>query len=85
MSKLQIVTKAANGRLAPVSPDNPLPMVIADGGAAAFAASTEQGVAVEDAPSGATNAQMRATVNELLASLRGAGLIADGAPGDETE
>ncbi|MEV7422866.1 hypothetical protein [Streptomyces sp. NPDC091212] len=82
MSRLQIVTKNAAGRLAPVGPDNPLPMVIADGGSATLAAPMGVGVAVEDVPAGANNAQLRTTLNELLASLRGAGLIEDGDNGD---
>ncbi|MER8083841.1 hypothetical protein ABTZ57_01430 [Streptomyces sp. NPDC094048] len=89
MSKLELITRDGKGRPVPVGPNHPLHMVLATGEAVG-SAPTEQGVAVEDVPGGANNAQLRATVNELLASLRGAGLIADGTepeddPDDETE
>ncbi|MFJ4738709.1 hypothetical protein [Streptomyces sp. NPDC088775] len=83
MSKFQLVIKGATGHLVPVSSDNPLPMVIADGaGTLAAPAAPELGPAVADAPSGATTAQLRATLNELLAALRTAGVIADSDGGE---
>ncbi|MFJ2731402.1 hypothetical protein [Streptomyces sp. NPDC087317] len=72
MSKFQLVIKGAGGQLVPVSQDNPLPMVTGP---------AKVGAAVADAPSGATTAQMRTTINELLASLRAAGFIEESAEG----
>ncbi|MEV6124383.1 hypothetical protein AB0M23_28400 [Streptomyces sp. NPDC052077] len=74
MSKIQLVIKSAEGRLVPVGPDHPLPM-------SGAAPAVTPGAAVEDAPSGATVAQMRTTVNDLLASLRAAGFIQESPEG----
>lgn len=74
MSKLQLVMRAEDGQIVPVGVDNPLPMTVVGGAAGGQAAA---GSAVADAPSGATTAQLRSTLNELLASLRAAGVIED--------
>ncbi|MDT0477395.1 hypothetical protein RM863_35265 [Streptomyces sp. DSM 41014] len=74
MSKIQLVIKGAGGRLVPVGPDHPLPMTGA-------APAITPGAAVADAPSGATTAQLRTTLNELLASLRAAGFIEESTGG----
>ncbi|MFF1483139.1 hypothetical protein ACIGZH_01650 [Streptomyces sp. NPDC058319] len=74
MSKFQLVIKGANGQLVPVGPDHPLPMTGA-------APAVTPGAAVDDAPSGATTAQLRTTLNDLLASLRAAGFIEESTGG----
>ncbi|MYR62414.1 hypothetical protein GTY54_41515 [Streptomyces sp. SID625] len=78
MSKLQLVMRDEDGQIVPVGACNPLPMTVVGGSVG----STSQepaaaGPAVADAPSGATTAQLRSTLNELLASLREAGVIED--------
>ncbi|MEU9400546.1 hypothetical protein [Streptomyces sp. NPDC048242] len=79
MSKFQLVMRGADGQIVPVGADNPLPMTVVGGSPATTAAGAGMaaGPAVADLPSGATNAQIRASFNELLASLREAGFIED--------
>ncbi|MFF9123165.1 hypothetical protein ACF09J_07685 [Streptomyces sp. NPDC014889] len=78
MSKLQLVMRAEDGQIVPVGVDNPLPMTVVGGSADPSAAGpVVSGPAVADVPSGATTAQLRSALNELLASLRAAGVIAD--------
>ncbi|MFJ2717412.1 hypothetical protein [Streptomyces sp. NPDC087437] len=88
MSKMQLVMRDEDGQIVPVGVDNPLPMTVVGGAPGpATAGPAVSGPAVADAPSGATTAQLRSTLNELLASLREAGVIEaapDSGPADKS-
>ncbi len=75
MDRLNLCIKVGNDWV-PVGPDNPLPIASGSSAGGDAVPAPEPAAAVADLPSTATAVQTRAAFNELLASLRAAGVLA---------